>query len=334
MQAETITLRNRPDGALKDSDFVPARQTLPPRIGDQVLVQVLHLSIDPYQRGALDMAPFVGPSLPIGGVIPGRGIGRVLDGMGGGFGPGDLVSGDFGWRSHVLCPAAELRPVDPGPHPLSWQLGVLGVPGITARLALDRIGAPAAGETVLVSSAAGAVGSTAAQLARAAGCRVIGIAGGPAKCRMLTGELGLDAAIDRHANGADAAAVSPDAPQGIDVLFDNVGGTFLDQMLPLMNPLGRVVICGFMSGYNITGAPPAMRNQMLISTRRLRMEGFSVRDHVPAHPTARADLRRLADAGQLRQIETTFAGLSQAPSALIALLAGKATGKVTVQLAA
>ena len=334
MHVRAIVLAKRPSGQLQVSDFASIPVALPELKDDEVLIAARYLSIDPYLRGLLDEAPFVGQPVSVGGVIACRGIGEVLQSASSAFKAGDLAFGELGWQSQTVLPAAALRPVAQNRHPKTWQLGVLGIPGITAWLALDRIASPKSGDAVVVSSAAGTVGSAAGQIAKAAGCEVIGIAGGPQKTEVLRNALGFDEAIDYRGAVNLTEAIAAVLPNGADIYFDNVGGPMLDAMLPVMNPLGRVVICGYMSGYEMSGEAPAMRNAKLISFRRLRVEGFSVRDHVAEHARAAQALLGLADAGQLRQIETICEGLSDAPQALVGLLRGKMTGKVIVSCVA
>ncbi len=333
MQAQAIVLARRPCGRLETSDFAETILALPDIKDGKVLVAARHLSIDPYLRGLLDAVPFVGQPVAVGGVVAGRGIGEVLQSASATFKAGDLVFGELGWQSHSVHSAAALRPVMQSRHPVTWQLGVLGIPGITAWLALDRIASPRDGEAVVISSAAGTVGSAAGQIVKALGCRVIAIAGGVRKTAMLREELGFDEAIDYRGAGDLTQAVSAVLPDGADIYFDNVGGPMLDTMLPVMKPMGRVVICGYMSGYEAAGEAPALRNHKLISFRRLRVEGFSVRDHVQDHAKAAQALLTLADAGQLRQIETIYEGLSAAPRALVGLLRGDIIGKAIVSCA-
>jgi NADPH-dependent curcumin reductase CurA len=330
MQAHAIALARRPAGRLEVSDFAETTLTLPDIKDGEVLVATRYLSIDPYLRGQLDDVPFVGLPVPVGGVVPCRGIGEVLQSASPAFKPGDMVFGELGWQSHSVQPAAPLRPAVQNDHPLTWQLGVLGIPGITAWLALNQIATPLAGETVVVSSAAGTVGSAAGQIAKALGCRVVGIAGGPQKTALLRDELGFDAAVDYRNTQDIARAIADVLPDGVDIYFDNVGGPMLDAMLPVMNPLGRIVVCGFMSGYEASGELPPMRNSKLISVKRLRVQGFSVRDHFAEHAKAAQSLSGLAAAGKLRQIETLCEGLSTAPQALVGLLRGGMVGKVIV----
>lgn len=333
MQARAIILAKRPTGQLELSDFSSVSVEVPELADGQVLVEAQYLSIDPYLRGLLDEVPFVGLPVPVGGVVAGRGIGKVLQSRSSRFKPDDLVFGELGWQSQVVLPDTGLRAIALNDHPLTWQLGVLGIPGITAWLALNRIASPQQGETAVVSSAAGTVGTAAGQILKAMGCKVVGIAGGARKCALLRDELGFDEAIDYRATSNLTEAVAALLPDGADIYFDNVGGPMLDSMLPAMKPWGRVLICGYMSGYEASGEAPAMRNHKLISFRRLRVEGFSVRDHTPDHAAAAQNLCKMADAGQLRQIETVCQGLSEAPGALVGLLRGAMTGKVIVSCA-
>jgi NADPH-dependent curcumin reductase CurA len=328
MQSQVITLARRPSGQLQSSDFAVGTATLPEPAHDQVLVATRYLSIDPYLRGLLDEAPFVGVPVPIGGVVAGRGIGEVVESRSEAFKPGDLVFGQLGWRSHSVQPANALRPVASSAHPLTWQLGVLGLPGITAWLALQRIAEPKAGDVVVVSSAAGTVGSAAGQIAKAMGCRALGIAGGPHKTALLRTTLGFDDAIDYRATADLTKAVSEKCPGGADIYFDNVGGPMLDAMLPAMKALGRIVVCGYLSGYEAGAA--GLANAKLISFRRLKVQGFSVRDHVTEHAAAAQALHALAGAGKLRQVETLCEGLASAPDALSGLLRGTMVGKIIV----
>jgi NADPH-dependent curcumin reductase CurA len=330
MQAQAIVLAKRPSGRLETSDFAEAVLALADIKDGEVLIAARYLSIDPYLRGLLDEEPFVGQPVAVGGVVAGRGIGEVLQSASRALKAGDLVFGELSWQSHSVQSAAALRPVMQNGHPVTWQLGVLGIPGITAWLALDRIASPREGEAVVVSSAAGTVGSAAGQIAKALGCRTIGIAGGVQKTAMLRDELGFDDAIDYRGAGDLTQAVSTRLPDGADIYFDNVGGPMLDAMLPVMRPMGRIVICGYMSGYETSGEATALHNHRLISFRRLRVEGFSVRDHIPDHAKAAQALLKLADTRQLRQIETICEGVSAAPKALVGLLRGEMIGKVIV----
>jgi NADPH-dependent curcumin reductase len=334
MQTQAIVLAKRPSGRLAVSDFAETSIAVPGIMENQVLIAARYLSIDPYLRGLLDEVPFVGQPIPVGSVVACRGIGEVLQSASSAFKAGDLVFGELGWQSHSVQPAAALRSIARNSHPITWQLGVLGIPGITAWLALDRIASPKVGDAVVVSSAAGTVGSAAGQIVKCMGCKVIGIAGGATKVAMLRDKMGFDGAIDYRAISDLTAAVSNVLPDGTDIYFDNVGGPMLDAMLPAMKPMGRVVICGYMSGYEASGEAPAMRNHKLVSFKRLRVEGFSVRDHVTDHGRAAQALLKLADASQLRQAETVCEGITSAPGALVGLLRGEMTGKVVVSCAA
>lgn len=332
MKDHAITLLRRPVGRLSPDDLAMCGIERRPLEDGQARIAVRFLSIDPYVRGVMDDRPFVGASLALGGVVPGRGLGEIVESRSPRFKVGDLVLGEFGWRDHAAVPVEGLRLVNPGRHPVTWQLGVLGIPGVTAWLAMESIAAPRPGETVLVSSAAGTVGSTAGQIARLAGCRVVGITSGALKSRILVEETGFDHAIDRLADDDLARMVRHAAPGGVDIFFDNVGGPMLDSMLALINPHGRVVICGHISGYEAQAAPEGLRNAGLISASRLRVQGFLVRDHREAHADAMQKLTDMADAGDLRQIETLYSGLEQSPKALVDLLNGKSAGKTLVAL--
>jgi NADPH-dependent curcumin reductase CurA len=330
MQAQAIVLAKRPSGWLEISDFAETFFPLPDIKDGEVLIAARYLSIDPYLRGLLDEVPFVGQPVALGGVVSGRGIAEVLQSASPTFKVGDFVFGELGWQSHSVHVAAALRPVMQNRHPLTWQLGVLGIPGIAAWLALDHIAAPREGNAVVISSAAGTVGSAAGQIVKALGCRTVGIAGGVQKTTMLRTALGFDATIDYRAASDLTRTVSAVLRDGADIYFDNVGGPMLDAMLPVMKARGRVVICGYLSGYEACSEAPALRNHKLISFRRLRVEGFSVRDHMQDHAKAAQALLQLADAGQLRQLETLCEGLSAAPRALVGLLRGEMIGRVIV----
>jgi NADPH-dependent curcumin reductase CurA len=330
MQSQVVTLARRPAGPLQRADFATATVALPELRQDEVLVAARYLSIDPYQRGLLDEAPFVGAPIPVGGIVAGRGIGEVARSRSDAFKPGDLVLGELGWQSHSVQPAHALRAVAGGRHPVTWQLGVLGVPGITAWLALQRIAEPKPGEAVVVSSAAGTVGSAAGQIAKALGCKVVGIAGGADKTELLCTALGFDGAIDHRATADLTQAVLDRSPGGAEIYFDNVGGPMLDAMLAAIKPLGRIVLCGYLSGYQAGAADAGLSNARLISFRRLKVQGFSVRDHVLEHAAAAQALVALADTGKLTQLETVVEGLASAPDALAGLLRGTMTGKAIV----
>ncbi|MCL4746778.1 MAG: NADP-dependent oxidoreductase [Burkholderiaceae bacterium] len=334
MNTQAIVLTARPDGALSSTVFSRQSVALAPLQKGEVLVRVRLLSIDPYQRSLLDEKPLVGRSVPIGGVMAGRGIGEVLVSRAAGWNSGELALGEFGWREHATAAAANLQKLEKGPYALSWHLGTLGYPGVTAWLALQDIGAPQSGETVLVSSAAGAVGSVVGQVAMASGARVIGVAGGSAKVALLRERLGFDFALDHRAKGELPATLAQLAPEGVDLFFDNVGEEMIDIGLSVLKPRGRVLLCGHVASYDAPDrAEHGHRYFRAIMNNRWRVHGFSVRDHATArHVEAQHALRDLADKGRLRQLETIITGLSSAPAALVDLLAGRHVGKTIVSL--
>jgi len=333
-----VLFRREPRGLPTPDDFEIV-ETERPEPGDgQFLVKGLYLSLDPYMRMLMGGGwEFLGAPMTPGQVMVGRVLGEVVESNDPGIEPGDKVVGRLGWQAYAVARAAELdfrvRPREG--VALTAYLGACGSNGVTAWAGLKMIGEPKPGETVLVSAAAGSVGSAAGQLAKAWGCRAVGIAGGPEKCAVVTGEFGFDACCDYKAGGmADlAAAVAAAAPDGVDVYFDNVGGEMLDAILPLLNPLARVPVCGVLSQYNREAAPYGVTNTRLIFDKRLRLQGFLNGEYRDRWDEARAELEELAAAGRLRGRETVADGLRNAPRAFIGMLEGANTGKQLVKLA-
>jgi hypothetical protein len=257
-----------------------------------------------------------------------RTVGEVLDSRADGFAPGDWVLGGYGWQTHSVVPAAALFRLDPDEAPVQTALGILGMPGLTAFVGLDEIGRPKSGETLVVSAASGAVGAVVAQLGKAAGCRVVGIAGGPEKCRYVVDELGFDAAIDHR--GDLAAGLDAQAPSGIDVYWENVGGAVQAAVFPRLNDFGRMVMCGMISEYN---SPPRPGPNLMSAVRkRLRIQGFIVSDSWARYPEWRAKAAPMLKDGRLRYREDVVDGLENAPAAFIGMLQGKNFGKLLVRL--
>ena len=264
-------------------------------------------------------------------------MGEVVESRHPRFAVGDEVVGMGGWQLYSVVDASQpgaLRKVDTTRVPLSAYLGAVGMPGVTAWVGLTQIIEPQAGQTVVVSAASGAVGSVVGQLAKARGCRVVGIAGGPEKCAYVTGELGMDACID-HRQHADLKAMSQAlkaaCPQGIDGYFENVGGMILDAVMLRMNAFGRIAVCGMIAGYN--GQPLPMANPALILVSRLRVQGFIVSEHMGLWPEALRELGEGVASGRIKGRETVAEGLEQAPEAFIGLLKGRNFGKQLVRLA-
>jgi NADPH-dependent curcumin reductase CurA len=249
------------------------------------------------------------------------------------FAVGDAVSGMFGWQEYGLSDGTGLRKVDARQVPLSAHLGVLGMPGVTAWYGVRRICAPKPGETVLVSAASGAVGSVAGQLSRQMGCRTIGIAGGPEKCAYVTDELGFDACIDHRAHRdvrSMAEALKAAAPNGIDAIFENVGGVGLDAALTRMNGFGRIALCGLIAGYE--GSDISIHNVRALLVMRVKLQGFIISEHPEEWPSAFAELVPGVASGRLRYRETVANGLAAAPEAFMGLLRGHNFGKQLVKL--
>jgi NADPH-dependent curcumin reductase CurA len=332
-----IVLASRPTGAPSEANFRLERVPVPDLASGQVLVRHHFLSLDPYMRGRMSEQKSYAAPQPLDEVMIGGTVGEVVASESSSFRPGDLVVGMGGWQDYAVVggDSPALRKVDTARIPLSAYLGPVGMPGVTAWLGLTTICEPVAGETVAVSAASGAVGSVVGQLARARGCRVVGIAGGREKCDYVTGELGFDACIDYKAApdpAAFQAALEAATPAGIDGYFENVGGMILDAVLARMNPFGRVAVCGLIAGYD--GQPTPLADPGLILRSRLKLQGFIVSEHMAMWPKALAELGAGVATGAIKYRESIADGLEQAPSAFLGLLRGKNFGKQLVRLTA
>ncbi|MSP82767.1 MAG: NADP-dependent oxidoreductase [Alphaproteobacteria bacterium] len=327
-----IVLAARPEGMAKDSDFRLVEATIPAPNEGEVLIRVIWLSVDPYMRGRIsDLASYAEP-IPIGGVIVGDTVGEVMESRDPSSKAGDIVESYLGWQSHGVAKARALRKLDPRQAPVSTALGVLGMPGLTAYHGLIEVGRPRPGETVFVSGAAGAVGSAVGQIARIAGCRAVGSAGGPAKARHLTADLGFDAAFDYRAETDLRAALARTCPDGIDVYFDNVGGPITDAVLHHINLRARVVICGQIAGYNQRGKEMGPRNLWQLIVKRARIEGMLVSDFADKGEAARGYLTQWLHDGRLKYREDVVEGLENAPAAFRRLFTGENLGKQLVRV--
>jgi NADPH-dependent curcumin reductase len=331
-----ILLDNRPPGEATVDNFRLVTTDTPPLQENQVLVRHRFLSLDPYMRGRMNDSKSYAAAQPLGEVMIGGTAGEVVESRHPRFKPGDEVVGMGGWQEYSVADASQpgaLRKVDTTQVPLSYYLGAVGMPGVTAWYGLVKIIAPKAGDTVVVSAATGAVGSAFAALAKVRGCRVVGIAGGPEKCAYAVDELGFDACID-HRLHPDVASLSralkAACPDGIDGHFENVGGRVLDAVLLRTNPFARIAVCGMIAGYD--GAPLPLLNPALILINRLKIEGFIVSEHMEVWPEALAELGSLVTLGQLRPRETVAEGLAAAPEAFLGLLKGHNMGKQLVKL--
>jgi NADPH-dependent curcumin reductase CurA len=324
-------LRDRPKSQLAESDFELRHGPIPEPGPGEALTRTLYISVDAANRAWMSpVRTYIDPVEP-GGVMRSMTLGQVVRSNDAALAPGDIVEGMAGWQDFAVAPAKQLNRVERR-KPLSMILSGLGVTSLTAYFGLLEIGRPVAGETVLVSAAAGAVGSVAAQLAKIHGCRVVGLAGSDDKCRWLTGELGLDAAIN-YKTGDLGRAIRDACPKGIDVYFDNVGGPILEAALFQMRGAGRIVCCGAVSQYD-TGSPePGPRGVPgLLVVKRLRMEGFIVMDFYARRREAEDTLARLIAEGRLAIREDIVEGLERAPQALVGLLHGDNIGKRMVRV--
>jgi len=328
----SIVLRRRPAAEPDPSDFELIEDEIPTPGPGEVVTRAIFLSIDPYQRGRLwDRKSYAAP-VQVGEVMTGETIGEVVASGDPAFKVGDIASGARGWQTHTVTPANLLVKHERGAAPLGAYLGVLGMPGTTAYSGMKDIGQVKAGETVVISAASGAVGSVAGQLAKRAGARVIGIAGGPDKCLWVQEALGFDACLDHRS--ADLAAQLADAcPNGIDVYFENVGGAVQEAVFPLMNAFGRIIMCGMVAQYNDPNPPPGPNLGSVVG-KRLRIEGLIVTDK----PERAAEWRALAEpwvkAGSLTYRETVIDGLDNAAEAFCLLLQGGNFGKMLVRIGA
>lgn len=331
-----IVLTRRPQGQPTPDCFRLETVDVPAIADGQVLLRTLFLSLDPYMRGRMSDAPSYAEPVAVGQVMCGGTVCRVEESRASGFAPGDIVLGYSGWQDYAAVPVAGLVKLDPSKSPISWALGVLGMPGLTAYVGLLDIGQPKAGETVVVAAATGPVGATVGQIAKLKGCRVVGIAGGKEKCEFAVRELGFDACIDHH--GSDLPQrVAAACPSGIDVYFENVGGAVLSAVVPLLNVNARVPVCGVVAWYNLTDLPPGPdRTPVLmrsILTKRIKVHGFIVTDHANRTADFLRDMSGWLAAGRIRYREDVIEGLERAPSGFIGLLAGQNFGKVVVRVA-
>lgn len=324
-----IVLASRPQGRVTEAQFRLEEVPVPALQDGEILVANRFLSLDPYMRGRMNEGKSYAAPQPLGETMVGGTVGVVVESRDPGFAPGTAVVGRLGWQEYGVAKAAALAKVPDGPLPLSVWLGAAGMPGVTAWYGLNRILAPAAGQTLCVDAASGAVGSVVGQLAKAAGCRVVGIAGGEVKCRLVVDAFGFDACIDHRSPTFDADLAAA-TPAGIDRIFENVGGPILDAMLARMNAFGRIAVCGLIAGYN--GEDIALKNVSAILVNKLLVQGFIVSDHPDAFPPAQKELAGRIAAGTLKYRESISEGLDSAPAAFIALLSGGNLGKQLVRL--
>ncbi|NJP66528.1 NADP-dependent oxidoreductase [Streptomyces spiramenti] len=325
-------LASRPHGTPVPENFALREEPVRAPGEGEVLVRNTHLSVDPYMRGRMNDQKSYVPPFALDQPMDGAAIGEVVASEAEGLVPGDLVVHNLGWREYATLPARYSGPVPRDTSRPSVYLGVLGMPGFTAWVGLREIAGLREGDAVFVSGAAGAVGSTAGQLARLMGAsRVVGSAGSAAKVELLTTEYGFDAAFDYRA--APVREQLPEAaPDGIDVYFDNVGGDHLEAALTAMRTHGRIVLCGMIAQYNATEPPPGPNNLGLMVGKRLRAQGMIVTDHEASRPEFQKQVTAWVESGELRYRETVVEGLENTPEALLGVLRGDNTGKMIVRL--
>ncbi|MDB5369759.1 MAG: putative oxidoreductase YncB [Roseomonas sp.] len=330
-----IRLAARPEGRPGPEHFRAEDQPVPAPGEGQVLLQTLYLSLDPYMRGRMSATKSYADPVPLGEVMEGGTVSRVLESRHPGFAPGDIVLSHSGWQSHAVADAKGLHKLDPGAAPVSTALGVLGMPGFTAYAGLLTIGRPQPGETVVVAAATGPVGSAVGQIARIKGARAVGIAGGAKKCAFLRDELGFDAAVDHRAPDF-AEQLRAACPGGIDIYFENVGGAVWDGVFPLLNTFARIPVCGLVAQYNGATATGPDRLQGLmreVLSRSLTIRGFIQREFVAQRPDFLREMAGWIAEGKVRYREDVVEGLDRAPEAFAGLLEGRNFGKLLVRVA-
>ena len=324
-------LATRPVGLPKESDFKLVEVRLPAPQQGEVLAKTVYLSVDPYMRGRITGIRTYADPVNIGDVMVGAAVGQVVESHDPSLQPGDFVAGYWGWRDRAVVAAKWLQKLDPQIAPVSTALGVLGVPGLSAYFGLLELCNPKAGETVVVSGAAGAVGSLVGQIAKILGCRAVGIAGTDDKIHYIVNELGFDAGFNYKTAGDYLGKLKELCPKGIDCYFDNVGGVISDAVFTLLNPFGRVSVCGQISQYNLQKPEPGPRLLSQILVKQLRSEGFIVTRFQASWPQGAAQMARWIQEDKIRYREDIVEGFENTPRAFIEMLEGKNTGKMLVK---
>lgn len=335
LTSRQVVLARYIHGLPMPEDFRIETVELAPLEPGELRVRTLYASVDPGTLTRMGGQASYAPALLPGEVIMSATVGEVVDSRNELVAPGELVVGSWGLRDAAVVGARGLRKVEPGPEPVSAELGVFGIPGLTAYFGILELGKLRSGDTVLVSAAAGAVGSVAGQVARLHGARVMGIAGGRAECQWLVEELGFDVVIDHRAETDLAGVIRKACPEGVGVFLDNVGGAVLDAALPNMAPRGRVVLSGLVADFGVpVEQRPGLRNTAYLFTHRLRVEGFVVFDYAVRFAEARLELRRWVQEGKLRYREHVVEGLEAAPAAFAGLFRGENFGRMLVHMGA
>jgi NADPH-dependent curcumin reductase CurA len=330
-----ILLASRPHGEPTPEDFRLVEADIPTPGAGQMLLHTIYLSLDPYMRGRMNAGPSYAAPVEVGAVMEGRAVCQVVESNLPQYRAGDIVLAGTGWQEYALSDGKGAQKIDPALGPISYALGVLGMPGLTAYTGLLNIGQPQPGETLVVAAASGAVGSVVGQIAKIKGCHVIGIAGGERKCRHVKEELGFDACLD-HRDPGLPERLKAACPKGIDVYFENVGGAVFDAVLPLLNNFARIPVCGLIAHYNATDLPagpnrvPLLMHGILV--KRLTFRGFIVMDFASQFPAFLGDMSGWLREGRIKYREDITDGLEHAPRELIGLLKGENFGKKLIRV--
>ncbi|KPN29884.1 acryloyl-coenzyme A reductase [Halolamina pelagica] len=325
-------LAQRPAGVPDDETFDLREIDLDDPTGGEVLVKLRYLSVDPYMRGRMDAGESYAEPWAVGDPLRGAAVGEVVDETGTEFESGDTVVGNMTWAEYHLADAADLQRIETGALPVSTALGVVGMPGRTAYFGTREVLEPRAGDTVVVSAAAGAVGSVVGQLAKLQGATVVGFAGSDEKCEIVEAEFGFDACINYESTDDYVDALAEAAPEGVDGYFDNVGGPITDAVFSRLNVDARVAVCGQIALYNAEEQPTGPRKLAKLIETRARVEGLLVGDYAPRFEQASADLAEWVAAGEIQYRETVTEGLANAPDAFLGLFEGENVGKQVVQV--
>ena len=325
-----VLLARRPEGEPVAEDFRIVEEAIPSPGDGQVLLRTRFLSLDPYMRGRMSAAKSYAKPLEIGDVMVGQTVCEVVDSKQSGFGKGDVVLAECGWQTYAISDGKSLRKLDPNSVPVTFALGLLGMPGLTAYCALLDVGKPKEGETVVISAASGAVGSVAGQIAKIKGCQVVGIVGSDEKCSYVVETLGFDGCINRRTENMDDA-LGVHCPDGIDIYIDNAGGPILQSVMKKLRLHARIVIVGMIDQYNATSAPPGPNLRPLL-VNRAKIEGFLVYDHWGHFEAFARDMTTWLREGKMQYREDVVDGLENAPRALIGMLRGENFGKLIVKV--
>lgn len=335
-QGKRIILTERPQAMPTEEHLKIEPMAVPSPKDGQMLLRTLYLSLDPYMRGRMSAAKSYVEPVAVGAPMEGGTVSEVVDSRLEGFQPGDIVLAHSGWQTHALSDGSVETKIDPQQAPLSYHLGVMGMPGFTAYVGLLELGRPQAGETVVISAASGAVGQVVGQIARQKGCRVVGVAGSEAKCAYLEDELGLDAAVN-HRTGDFPEALAEACPAGIDVYFESVGGRVLNAVLPHLNEFSRMPVCGLIAHYNDATAPPGPNHlpgfMRTVLTKRVTVRGFIQFDFAQLRPQFLEDMTAWLREGKIVYKEDVVSGLENTVTAFQGLLEGRNFGKLVIKLA-